>query len=72
MSVRANRIALILTYLTLVVVCMASPTPAAEPGSVDASLQNRKLGRGVNIIGYDIDKDQWVRPIHEALIPREP
>jgi len=25
-----------------------------------------------DFIVYDIDKDQWVRPIHDALIPEEP
>jgi hypothetical protein len=38
--------------------------------STDAFSQNRRLGRGVNIIGYDIDEDAWVEPILHALIPQ--
>jgi len=53
MSVSANRVVRTLACLPLVVACLASPTPAAGPEQVDASVQNRKLGRGVNIIGYD-------------------
>lgn len=29
------------------------PTPAEAPAAVDAFAQNRRLGRGVNILGYD-------------------
>ncbi len=48
-----DHIAWVLAALPLAMICLPSPTPAAEPRTVDASVQNRKLGRGVNIIGYD-------------------
>ena len=53
MSVRTNRVARILACLPLAVAFVTAPSPAIEPGPVDASVQNRRLGRGVNIIGYD-------------------
>ena len=53
MSISTNRVARMLAPFTLAVACLAPATPAAEPGQVDASVQNHKLGRGVNIIGYD-------------------
>ena len=53
MTIRVNRPAGMLTYATCLVLCLAPAAPAAEPGQVDAGAENRKLGRGVNIIGYD-------------------
>ena len=32
---------------------LAAPVGHAQPATTDAFEQNRKLGRGVNIIGYD-------------------
>ena len=51
MSVIPSRIAAAIACVILF--AASSPAPAAQPAQVDASVQNRKLGRGVNIIGYD-------------------
>ena len=72
MTFRPVFLARTLACLLLAMVCMASAAPAAEPGKADVSSRNRKLGRGVNIIVYDIDNDRWVQPIYDALIPKEP
>jgi endoglucanase len=53
MTIRTSRVTRILTCATLFVVCLATAASAAEPKQVDAGAENRKLGRGVNIIGYD-------------------
>ena len=42
-----------LALLASILVVFASPVAHAQPGSIDAYAQNRKLGRGVNILGYD-------------------
>ena len=42
-----------LALLASILVVFASPVAHAQPGSIDAFEQNRKLGRGVNILGYD-------------------
>jgi endoglucanase len=43
----------IITVLLLTVFLGAIPLVRAQPSPVDAFQQNRRLGRGVNIIGYD-------------------
>jgi endoglucanase len=44
-----SRSALLLTTIFM----LATPVGHAQPGTADAFAQNRKLGRGVNILGYD-------------------
>jgi len=39
--------------LLFAVICRSAPLPAAEEGGADAFAVNGRLGRGVNIIGYD-------------------
>ena len=50
MTIRTNGVPRMLTYATLL---MAFLAPAAESGQVAMAAANRKLGRGVNILGYD-------------------
>jgi endoglucanase len=42
-----------LALLASILVVFASPVAHARSGAIDAFEQNRKLGRGVNILGYD-------------------
>ena len=44
-----SRPALLLTAILM----LAAPVGHAQPATTDAFEQNRKLGRGVNILGYD-------------------
>ena len=44
-----SRPALLVTTILL----LAAPVGYAQPGTTDVFAQNRKLGRGVNILGYD-------------------
>ena len=44
-----GRPALLLTAILM----LAAPFAHAQPGTTDVFEQNRKLGRGVNILGYD-------------------
>jgi endoglucanase len=39
--------------LSLTIILIAAPLAPAQPATTDVFAQNRKLGRGVNIIGYD-------------------
>src|ERR1035437_3466406 len=39
--------------LLIAVLLLAAPSSHAQPSTADAFEQNRKLGRGVNILGYD-------------------
>jgi hypothetical protein len=53
---RASAFAMLLTVLAtsaFVRPCFAAESPATQPAASDAFEQNRRLGRGVNIIGYD-------------------
>jgi len=45
--------ALVLTSILLLAGALGHAQPAAQPPGGDAFAQNRKLGRGVNILGYD-------------------
>ena len=42
-----------LALLASTLIVVASPVARAQAGAIDAFEQNRKLGRGVNILGYD-------------------
>ena len=53
MNGTAPRLLRRLALLVSVLVILATPVAHAQPGSIDAFAQNRKLGRGVNILGYD-------------------
>jgi endoglucanase len=43
----------VLTTPAFVRPCFAAESPATQPAASDAFEQNRRLGRGINIIGYD-------------------